>query len=207
MIRNTLSRKEIELLKQLRNWFMHKGYSPSIRELQNTVGYKSPRSISVLLKRLKDKGLINRNDKDELYIIEGHKGDNIKTMTVEIPLIGVVACGSPILAQENIKERIPIDTKIARPPYKYFLLEAKGDSLNKKGINEGDLLLIRQQQTANNHDMVLALINDEATVKEFIKSGNFVFLRPHSTNPVHKQMILTENLMIQGVVVSVIPKV
>jgi repressor LexA len=206
-MKHTLAKKEIELLIKLRNWFVHSGYSPSIRELQNELNYKSPRSITVLLERMKTKGLIERDGKGELRVIEGHKYDETKKTTIDIPLIGVVACGSPILAKENIIDKIPIDTKIARPPYKYFLLKAKGDSMNKKNINDGNLLLIRQQQTANNGDIVVALINEDATVKEFHRNGNYVVLKPHSTNVKHKPIFVAEDLMIQGIVVSVLPNV
>jgi repressor LexA len=206
-MKSILSKKEAELLKQIRNWFQHKGYTPSVRDLRDALGYKSPRSITILLQRLKDKGIIFRDDNNELKINEGFKGDTTKVSTIDVPVVGMVACGAPILAQENIKTMIAIDTSIARPPHRYFILEAKGDSMNKKGIKDGDLVLIRQQQTAKEKDIVVALINDEATIKEFHRSGNFVVLKPHSTNPKHEPIILTENLMIQGVVVTVIPKV
>lgn len=202
-----LSKKETELLKQLRNWFVQKGYAPSIRDLQAALGYASPRSITILLQRMKDKGLVFRDENNELKINEGFKGDTTKVSTVDVPVVGLVACGAPILAEENIRTKIPVDTGIARPPHRYFILVAKGDSMNKRGINDGDLVLIRQQQTAKEGDNVVALINDEATIKEFRRSGNFVVLKPHSTNPKHEPIILTENLLIQGVVVTVIPKV
>jgi len=207
MIKHTLARKEIALLTVVRNWFMQKGYSPSIRDLQKSLEYKSPRSITVLLERLKRKGLIERNDAGDLKVNELDKWDKNSSKTIDIPLLGVVACGVPMLAEENILERIPIDTNIAKPPYKYFLLRAKGTSMNKKDIEEGDLLLVRVQSTANNGDIVVALVNDEATVKEYRKVGNIVVLKPHSTDPDNKRIILTENLVIQGIVVLVIPKV
>ena len=195
------------MLKQIRNWFMHKGYTPSVRDLQGVLGYKSPRSITILLQRMKDKGLVFRDENNELRINEGFKGDTTKVSTVDVPVVGIVACGAPILAEENIRMKIPIDTSIAKPPHRYFILEAKGDSMNKKGINDGDLVLIRQQQNAREGELIVALINDEATIKEFRRSGNFIVLKPHSTNPDHEAIILSENLMIQGIVVTVIPRV
>jgi repressor LexA len=208
MEKHTVAKKEIELLRVIRNWFMQKGYSPSIRDLQKTLEYKSPRSITVLMERLKRKGLIERNDAGDLKVNEQSSwGDQTGSKTIDIPLLGVVACGAPMLAEENILDRIPIDVNIARAPYKYFLLRAKGTSMNKKDIEEGDLLLVRIQSTANNGDIVVALVNDEATVKEYKKVGNIVILKPHSTDPDNKRIILTENLVIQGVVVLVIPKV
>ena len=125
--------------------------------------------------------------------------------TIEVPVVGKISCGSPVLAEENIEETIPVSTKLAAPPYKYYMLRAKGDSMNRAGINDNDLVLIRQQNNARNGDNVVALINDEATIKEFNSNGHTVVLKPRSTNNEHKPIILTNDLMIQGVVVSTIP--
>ncbi len=133
---------------------------------------------------------------------------NIKAeQTVEVPVVGKVSCGSPILASENIESTIPVSTKLARPPYKYFLLKAKGDSMNLAGINDGDLVLIRQQNTAQNKDIIVALIDDEATIKEYNIAGDKVVLKPLSSNPVHKPIILTNDFKIQGIVVTTIPQI
>jgi repressor LexA len=127
--------------------------------------------------------------------------------TVNVPVIGKASCGKPILAEENIETTIPVSTKIARPPYKYFFLRVKGDSMNLAGINDGDLVLVRQQQTAENKDIVIALIDDEATIKEYNIMDDKIILKPKSNNPVHKPIILTKNFLIQGIVVSVVPKI
>lgn len=127
--------------------------------------------------------------------------------TVNVPVIGKASCGKPILAEENIETTIPVSTKIARPPYKYFFLRVKGDSMNLAGINDGDLVLVRQQQTAENKDIVIALIDDEATIKEYNIMDDKIILKPKSNNPVHKPIILTKDFLIQGIVVSVVPKI
>ena len=124
--------------------------------------------------------------------------------TVEIPLVGSVSCGLPIFAEENIEAKIPVSTKLIRKSANYFLLRAFGDSMNKKGINSGDLLLIKQQQVAESGDLVLALVDDDATVKEFINNGDTIVLKPHSTNPKHQPIILTNDFRIQGIVEKVI---
>ncbi|MCF6167088.1 transcriptional repressor LexA [Lutibacter sp.] len=124
--------------------------------------------------------------------------------TVEIPLIGSVSCGLPIFAEENIEAQIPVSTKLIRKSANYFLLRAFGDSMNKKGINSGDLLLIKQQQVAESGDLVLALVDDDATVKEFINNGDTIVLKPHSSNPKHQPIILTSDFRIQGVVENII---
>jgi repressor LexA len=110
-----------------------------------------------------------------------------------------------MLAEENVEAEIAVSTALAKPGSKYFLLRASGDSMNQAGINSGDLLLIRQQTTAENGQRVVALINDEATVKEFEKNGDVVILRPRSSSKEHKPIVLTDNCIIQGVVQAVLP--
>ncbi|MFV1449651.1 S24 family peptidase [Maribacter sp. HS] len=121
-----------------------------------------------------------------------------------MPLVGSVSCGLPIFAEENIEAQISISTKLIRKSANYFFLRAFGDSMNKKGINSGDLLLIKQQQVAENKDLVLALVDDDATVKEFINNGDTIVLKPHSTNPKHQPMILANDFRIQGIVEKII---
>ena len=125
--------------------------------------------------------------------------------TTDIPLIGIVTCGTPIFAEENIEAYIPVSIKLVKSSSKYFVLRAKGDSMNEKNINDGDLLLVKQQPTANNGDFVVALIDDEATVKEFQHKDNMIVLLPRSTNKSHQPIILTSEFRIQGIVETVIP--
>lgn len=110
----------------------------------------------------------------------------------------------PIFAEQNILDKIPVSIKLVPPPHKYYILKAKGDSMNKKGIKHGDLLLIRQQHTAKNGDIVVALINEEVTVKEYKNLGDAIALIPRSTNPEHKPIILQDDFMIQGVVKKIL---
>lgn len=125
--------------------------------------------------------------------------------TVKIPVLGNVSCGSPIFAEENIETYIPVSDRFIKTSYSYFILRASGDSMDDAGINDGDLVLIRQQQTAYNGDMVVALIDNEATIKEFHHKGNMIVLKPKSKNSIHQPIILSEDFRIQGVVESVIP--
>ncbi|HRY32273.1 MAG TPA: transcriptional repressor LexA [Bacteroidales bacterium] len=129
------------------------------------------------------------------------------TKTVKIPVVGNVSCGLPILAEENIETYITVSERIIRSSYSYFILRASGDSMDDAGIKDGDLVLIRQQLTANNGDRVVALIDDEATIKEFHHKGSMIVLKPQSKNSQHQPIILSEDFRIQGVVESVIPRV
>ena len=124
--------------------------------------------------------------------------------TVDIPLLGNVACGLPIFADENIEAQVPISIKLIKKGFRYFLLRAKGNSMNDAGINDGDLVLIRKQQQAENGDKVVALINDEATIKEYHHNGKLVVLKPKSKSSKYQPIILTDDFIIQGVVESVI---
>jgi len=199
-----LSEQEIEALRQIRNGIMRFGKSPSIRVLMKSLGYSSPRSISYLLEKLSHKNIIKRTDDKGIQIIADFEGDESRVNTVDVPIVGEVACGMPMLAEQNIVDSIPISSKIAKPPYKYFLLKAKGDSMNKKGINSGDLVLIRQQQAAKSGDIVVALIDDEATIKEYRELDKVVALVPHSTNSKHKPIVLSNDFKIQGKVITVL---
>ena len=182
---------------------IHYGESPSLREINDVTGGKSPRSASLVIDRLIDAELIKKIGR-QLVLMGVPSSTSIST--VEVPLIGAVTCGTPALAEENIQTYIPVSTALAKKGSKYFILRAIGDSMNQAGINSGELLLIRQQDTAQDGEKVVALINDEATVKIFERANGVVVLRPKSSNKTHKPIILTDNCIIQGVVVAVLPE-
>lgn len=133
-----------------------------------------------------------------------NESETTYAQTVKIPLLGNVACGTPIFAEENIEAEIPVSVKLIKPGQKYFILRATGDSMDEKGINDGDLVLIRLQQTAENGQDVVALIDNEATIKEFHHKGNMIILKPKSKNRKHQPIILTDDFRIQGIVETVI---
>lgn len=202
-----LSDKELEAIRQIRNSLMHRGKMPSVREMMTSLGYRSPRSASVLMKKLMSKRILRRKPNGSYQLIDNLHDDTMRAQTVDIPLVGTVACGTPVLAEENIEGMIPVSTKLAKSPHRYFLLKAEGDSMNEKGINDGDLVLVRQQLTAHNGDMIVALVDDEATIKEFYRLGDIIILKPKSTNKQHKPIVLTKDFQVQGVVVTAIPNV
>ncbi len=205
MKKNLLSDKEIETIRQIRNSLMHKGRTPSIRELMVNLGYRSPRSISLIIDKLIKKSILRRRSDGYLQLIRNLDDDLMRAQTVDVPLVGTVACGTPVLAEENIEAMIPVSVKLARTPHKYFLLRANGDSMNDKNINDGDLVLVRYQTTAESGDIVVALIDNEATIKEFHVSGEMIILKPRSLNIQHKPIVLTSDFQVQGIVISVIP--
>jgi repressor LexA len=198
-----LNIKQLQAIKAIRNWLMHHGKTPSVRELMTSLGYKSPRSASLIIEELIKKGLLKKRPGGEIQLIRDRETDSPNNAhTVNIPLVGNVACGLPILAEENIETMIPVSLSLARPGFRYFFLKAKGDSMNKAGINDGDLVLVRQQPLAENGDIVVALIDEEATIKEFHQTKGAVILKPRSSNKKHQPIILTRDFQIQGVVVT-----
>jgi len=159
------------------------GYPPSIPEIQKEFSFKSPNAVSDHLEALKRKGYISRR---------AHKsrGIGIKVHTTargngngnvaEIPIVGRVAAGSPVLAQENIEGTIAVGKYLVRNSEGVFALKVKGDSMINAGILDGDYVIVNQQQTADQGDIVVALIEDEATLKRFYKEKNKIRLQPEN---------------------------
>lgn len=205
MSQKELKEKELEAFRYIRNAIVHGGFSPSVRDLRDELGYKSPRSALLLLNSLIERGWIQRNSQGDLQVRKDLEEQEDHARTVELPLVGVVSCGSPILAEENVEAYIPVSRSIVSSGTGYFLLRATGDSMNQAGIQDGDILLVKQQNHANNGEKVVALIDDEATVKEFSKDNGFVVLKPRSSNKKHKPIIVSDNFSIQGVIVATLP--
>lgn len=202
MIPNNLSDKDKKAFALIRNKIIHYGKSPTLVEINEVTGDSSPRSASLLINRLIKAEVIKKEGRS-LKLIGTHSTQSIST--INVPLVGSVACGMPIFAEENIETLIPVSTALAKTGSRYFILRAKGTSMNNAGINDGDLLLVRQQETADDGQKVVALINDESTVKILEKGNGVVILRPKSKDKSHKPIILTNNCTIQGVVVAVLP--
>jgi repressor LexA len=204
---NEFSQIELKAIKYIRDFLMHRGHMPAIRKMGRDLGYSSPRSASMIIEKLLSKGVLQRKKDKSLQFIETVSNNDFRAQTVNIPLVGTIACGVPTLAEENIEAMIPVSIKLAKPQYKYFLLKANGNSMDKKGINNGDLLLIRQQETANDGDIVVALIDDSATVKEFHRKGDTIVLQPRSTKKSYQPILLDRDFKIQGIVTAVVPNI
>lgn len=205
MSQKELKERELEAFRFIRNTIVHGGFSPSVRDLRDELGYKSPRSALLLLNSLIDRGWIQRNNQGDLQIRKDLAEQEDHARTVELPLVGFVSCGSPILAEENVEAYIPVSRSIVSSGNDYFLLRASGDSMNQAGIQDGDILLVKKQNHANNGEKVVALIDDAATIKEFTKENGFVVLKPRSSNKKHKPIIVSNNFSIQGVIVATLP--
>lgn len=204
--RDEFTQTELEALKFIRNSVVHMGRVPSVRELMRALDYKSPRSAVLVIEVLIRKGFLRRRLEGSLQMRRDLASTTSRARTVDVPLVGEVACGAPMLARENIEGYIPVSTTLAKPGHRYFLLRARGDSMNEASINDGDLVLVRQQPTAEDGERVVALIDDEATVKVLQRGVGAIALVPRSTNKRHRPIILAEDFNVQGVVVATVPK-
>jgi len=199
---NRTKKNDLKGYAFIRNQILHMGVTPSLRVIGTMVGYSSPRSVQLMLERLKKRGLISYTNG---IIRLASKTTVMGEQTVDVPLVGSVACGLPSLAEQDAEAVIQVSTKIARPGHNYFILRAHGTSMNRSDINDGDLVLVRQQATAAEGERVVALVNDEATIKHFYRDRDVVVLKPNSTRKEHKPIVLSDEFLIQGVVVATLP--
>lgn len=196
---------ERKALTFIRNRIVHAGAPPSVRDLAVELEFSSPRSAADVIDRLIEQGYVKRREDRTLQLLRMPDDGRDRDSTVEVPLVGAAPCGSPLLAQENVESMIPVSTTLARPGQRYFLLRAVGDSMTEVGIEDGNLVLVRQQETAEVGDIVVALVDDEATIKELRRSPDAVALTPRSRNKAHKAIVLRRDFQVQGVVVATIP--
>jgi repressor LexA len=192
----------------IRNRLIHGDKYPTLREINEVTKRTSPRSAVLTQERLMEAGLLKRVGK-KIQLTSQSLEDNKSVTTRDVPLVGTVPAGIPMLAEENIEATIAISTAIAKPNATYFLLRVSGTSMNLAKvngahINDGDIVLVRKQETADDGEIIVALINDEATVKVLERKKGVVILKPRSSDP-HKPIVLTDSCMIQGVVVGVLP--
>jgi len=200
-----LNNKELEALKIIRNSIVHNGTKPTYKKLMELLNYQSPRSVNIIIRSLTEKGYLKNDEFGKLNVDK--YPEFVETTTINVPVLGTISCGSPISAYEDYSETIAISTMLAKPPYKYFILKAKGDSMDKKGIKDGDLVLIRKQPTACNGQVVAGLINNDCTLKEFYKNNDYIILKPNSFNSDNKPILLTSDFTVLGVMIAVLPQI
>ncbi|MFY4773987.1 transcriptional repressor LexA [Metabacillus sp. RGM 3146] len=199
-----LSRRQQDILEFIKMEVKKKGYPPSVREIGEAVGLASSSTVHGHLSRLESKGLIRRDPTKPraIEILEEETSYQIPRSTViDVPVIGKVTAGLPITAIENVEEYFPIPDRFVSPDDHVFMLEIMGDSMIEAGILDGDLVLVRQQQTANNGDIVVAMTEeDEATVKRFFKEKDYIRLQPENST---MEPIILRNVSILGKVIGV----
>lgn len=192
---------DLKALRLIRNRIAHGGTSPSVRDIAQELGFSAPRSGALAVNRLIEAGYLKRRSDQSLQVIQLPEELEGSERTVPVPLVGMAPCGAPLLAIENVEAMIPVSTKLARPGHKYFLLRAVGNSMDRAGIEDGSLVLVRQQPTAETGEIVVALIDDEATIKEFRRAKDAVILQPRSSDKSLQPTLVTREFLVQGVVV------
>ncbi|MBS0234179.1 MAG: repressor LexA [Proteobacteria bacterium] len=194
---------ERRALTLIRNRLVHFGQAPSVRELSKELGFQSPRSAALIIGRLIDEGYLKRRDGDRaLQLLKMPNDTDDRVSTVSVPLVGSAPCGAPLLAEQNIEAWYPVSSNLARQGAKYFLVRARGDSMDEAGIADGSLVLVKQQEVAETGDVVVALVDDEVTIKELRLSSSAAALIPRSSNKSHRPILATREMRVQGVVVA-----
>ena len=201
-----LSDKQVKILQYIKNELTLRGYPPSIREICKAVGLSSTSSVHAHLNTLEEKGYLkkgtNKRRALELIDIDDICCNLPKKEIVNVPIIGTVTAGAPILAVENVDDTLPISIDFVGNKESY-VLKVKGESMIEAGILNGDMVIVNSQNTAKNGDIVVALIDDEATVKTFYKEKDHIRLQPQNSS---MDPILIKNPYILGVVKAVVRK-
>jgi repressor LexA len=203
------------ILDFMQNYIDETGYPPSIREICKAVDIKSTSTVHTYLNRMDKDGFIHKEatKRRAMRVINGGTGATNKGVPVtdrqsyysqkeliDVPVIGRITAGLPLLAIENVEDSFPIPAAYTHNS-DVFMLKVKGDSMINAGIFDGDLVLVKQQNIAFNTEIVVALIDDEATVKTFYKEKDYVRLQPENDN--YEPIIVRENLSILGKVIGV----
>ena len=196
---NDLSPRQMEILKYIKKEIKTKGYPPAVREIGQAVGLSSSSTVHNHLNQLESKGYIKRDPTKPraIEVIAPNMKPNKEV--VDIPLLGRVTAGLPILAVENIEDYFPLPLDFVKSEEEVFMLKIQGDSMINAGILDGDMVIVRKQNTAQNGDIVVALLEDEATVKRFYKEPKHVRLQPENEN---YSPILSRDVMILGKVIG-----
>ena len=175
-----ISKKQEEILNYIKKEILKKGYPPAVLEICEAVNLKSTSSVHSHLETLEKNGYIRRDPtKPRAIEIIDDEFNLTRRETVNVPIVGTVAAGVPILARQNIENYFPIPAEYM-PNAQTFMLKVKGDSMINIGINSGDLVLVEQRSDARNGDVVVALVEDSATVKTFYREKGHVRLQPEN---------------------------
>jgi repressor LexA len=205
-----ISEKQFQIFKCIVDSIKNIGYPPSVREIAEVVGLSSSATVHSHLKKLEDFGYIRRGKGssrtieilNSAYKATENNESDLKDITL-IPIVGNVAAGTPILAQENIEEYFPVTSDFIKDTNEVFMLKVKGDSMINAGILDRDYIIVRKQEIARNGEIIVALIEDEATVKRFLKTDKVIKLIPEND---FMKPIVVNDVAIVGKVIGVIRK-
>ena len=205
-----LTKRQRSVYEFIESYIQEKGFGPTVREIAEAVNLSSPSTVHVHLKTLEEKGYIVRDPLKSRSIALPHSevqtesfGSDAFENSLSLPLVGNVAAGEPILAEQNIESTMTLPTELVGDSAS-FILSVHGDSMIEAGINNGDYVVVKQQQVANNGEIVVALIEDGATVKRFYKEKDYIRLQPENST---MDPIITQDCSIVGKVVAALRKV
>lgn len=197
-----ITQKQSEILEYIKSQILNKGYPPSVRDICQAVNLKSTSSVHAHLESLEKNGYIRRDPtKSRTIEIIDDNFNLSRREVVNIPLLGQVAAGQPLLAVENITEYFPIPSEYMPGGEEVFMLKVKGDSMINMGIYEGDQIIVRKQNTASNGEVIVALVDDSATVKRFYKENGHIRLQPEND---FMDPIIVDDCEILGKVIGLI---
>lgn len=195
MEQDKITAKQQEILEYIKETILKKGYPPAVREICEAVNLKSTSSVHSHLETLERNGYIRRDPtKPRTIEIIDDCFNLARREVVNVPLLGTVAAGMPLLAQENIENYFPIPTEML-PDKEVFMLRVKGDSMIEAGIFNGDLIFVEKTVTAENGEIVVALLDDSATVKRFYKENGHYRLQPENSS---MEPIIVDEVQILG---------
>ena len=199
MDKGRISAKQLEILEYIKKQILEKGYPPAVREICEAVHLRSTSSVHSHLETLEKNGYIRR-DPTKPRAIEIVDDDFAlsRREVVNVPIVGTITAGEPILAVENILDYFPIPVEFM-PNAEVFMLKVRGESMINAGIYDGDHVIVRRQSTADNGDIIVALLDDSATVKRYFRENGYHRLQPENDamNP-----IITDSLEIIGKVIA-----
>ena len=200
MAQGKISAKQLEILEYIKSQILERGFPPAVRDICEAVNLKSTSSVHSHLETLEKNGYIKRDPtKPRAIEVLDDSFHMIRREMVNVPIIGRVAAGEPILAEQNIENYFPIPMEFM-PNKQTFMLKVRGESMINAGIFDGDYVLVGEQETADNGEMVVALIEDGATVKTFYKEEGIIRLQPENDT---MEPIIVDECQILGKVFGV----
>lgn len=200
-----LTERQRQVLQYIKDEIRAKGYPPSVREIGEAIGLSSSSTVHGHMARLEEKGFIRRDPtKPRAIEVLDEDFSTPRKRTVNVPIVGRVTAGLPIFAEQNIEDHFPLPVDFVRADEaELFFLTVQGESMIDAGILDGDYVLVRRQQTAVNGDIVVAMIEDEATVKRFYREQGHIRLQPENR---YMDPIIVPTAQILGKVVGLIRK-
>jgi repressor LexA len=201
-----LSARQKQILSYIKQNINAKGYPPSVREIGKAVGLSSSSTVHAHLSTLEQKGYLRRDPTKPraIEVTDGFWSSRFTKEMIDVPIVGKVTAGQPILAVENIEDTFPLPQDFTQSKNDLFILTVSGESMVEAGILDGDYILVEKIQTAKNGDIVVALLEDEATVKRFFRENGFIRLQPENRT---MEPIIVKDVQVLGKVIGVFRRI